>query len=169
MGYVLGVDFGTSFTAAVAYSAGSSRVVTLGKRAGAVPTATYVREDGTLIHGEDAFLVGAHDPERLVRNLKRRLADSAPIVVAGRSFTAVELCAAYLRWVVDAAATSEGAPADALLFTHPANWRSVRLDQFREALRLAGLTNVHFAAEPFAAAAFHAITGQVSPGDLVAV
>ena len=72
MGYVLGVDFGTSFTAAVAYSAGSSRVVTLGKRAGAVPTATYVREDGTLIHGEDAFLVGAHDPERLVRNLKRR-------------------------------------------------------------------------------------------------
>ena len=93
MGYVLGVDFGTSFTAAVAFSGGASRVVTLGKRAGAVPTATFVREDGTLIHGEDAYLVGAHDPDRLVRNLKRRLADSAPIMVAGRSYTATELTA----------------------------------------------------------------------------
>ena len=41
MGYVLGVDFGTSFTAAVAYSAGASRGGALGERAGAVPPATF--------------------------------------------------------------------------------------------------------------------------------
>ena len=169
MGYVLGVDFGTSFTAAVAHSGGVSRVVTLGKRAGAVPTATFVREDGSLIHGEDAYLVGVHDPERLVRNLKRRLADSAPITVAGRTFSATELTSAYLRWVVDAASMSEGGPPDRLLFTHPANWRSVRLEQFRGCLAAAGLADVSFAAEPFAAAAFHSIGNRLGTGDLIGV
>ena len=169
MGYVLGVDFGTSFTAAVAYASGASRVVTLGKRAGAVPTATFVREDGTLIHGEDAYLVGAHDPDRLVRNLKRRLADPAAVRVGGRSYPPATLISAYLRWVVDAASRSEGAPPDRLLFTHPANWRSLRLDQFRQALAEGGLTEVSFASEPFAAAAFHAVSGQVNLGDLIGV
>ncbi len=169
MGYVLGVDFGTSFTAAVAVSNGASRVVTLGKRAGAVPTATFLREDGTLIHGEDAYLVGAHDPDRLVRNLKRRLSDRAPVQVGDRSYPVTELVSAYLRWVVDAASISEGAAPDRLLFTHPANWRSVRLEQFRICLSDAGLSEVSFAPEPFAAAAFHSVSGDVSVGDLIGV
>ncbi|MFN0028953.1 MAG: SUMF1/EgtB/PvdO family nonheme iron enzyme [Acidimicrobiales bacterium] len=169
MGYVLGVDFGTSFTAAVAVSNGASRVVTLGKRAGAVPTATFLREDGTLIHGEDAYLVGAHDPDRLIRNLKRRLADPAPVQIGDRSYPVTELVSAYLRWVVEAAVMSEGGTPDRLLFTHPANWRSVRLELFRSCLTQAGLAEVSFAPEPFAAAAFHSVSGDVSVGDLMAV
>src|SRR6476619_6629020 len=85
MSYVLGLDFGTSFTAAAAADPDgrSARVVTLGNRAAAVPSVVFVRPDGSLLAGEDAYLRGASEPTRLVRNLKRRLGDRSPIVLGG--------------------------------------------------------------------------------------
>ena len=87
MSYVLGLDFGTSFTAAAAADPDGRRrpgCVTLGNRAAAVPSVVLVRPDGSLLAGEDAYLRGAVEPARLVRNLKRRLGDRAPIVLGHR-------------------------------------------------------------------------------------
>src|SRR5436190_13819665 len=139
MSYVLGVDFGTSFTAAAAADpAGrSARVVPLGYRAAAVPSVVLVRPDGSLLAGEDAYLRGASEPSRLIRNLKRRLGDRAPIVIGaattaagvqagaggpggeGASFQPEELVAGYLRWVVGRVAEREGGSPQRLVLTHP--------------------------------------------------
>src|SRR4051794_37919577 len=83
MSYVLGVDFGTSFTAAAAADPDgrSARVVTLGNRAAAVPSVVLVRPDGSLLAGEGAYLRGASEPSRLARTLKRRRGAGAPIVL----------------------------------------------------------------------------------------
>ena len=180
MSYVLGLDFGTSFTAAAAADPDgrSARVVTLGNRAAAVPSVVLVRPDGSLLAGEDAYLRGASEPARLVRNLKRRLGDRAPIVLGagaaragtaagtaagtpagpggpggeGTSFRPEDLVAGYLRWVVGRVAEREGGSPQRLVLTHPANWRSLRLDAYRRAAVAAGLEDAVFVTEPYAAA-----------------
>lgn len=188
MSYVLGLDFGTSFTAAAAADPNgrSARVVTLGNRAAAVPSVVFVRPDGSLLAGEDAYLRGASEPTRLVRNLKRRLGDRSPIVLGGAtsyggaanglggpggegaSFAPEELVAGYLRWVIGRVAEREGGTPQRLVLTHPANWRSLRLDAYRRAAAAAGLDGALFVTEPYAAAAFHAAVHPLPAGAVVA-
>ncbi len=167
MTYGLGLDFGTTFTAAAVERDGVVKVATLGNRAGAVPAAVFVRADGTLLHGEDAFMRGASEPLGLIRNLKRRLGDSTAIEVEGRRLVTAELVADHLRWAVDRVAEQEGGPPERLVITHPASWRSSRLAGLRAAIDLAGL-DYTFATEPHAAAAFHAESHPVEVGDLLA-
>ncbi|MDH4146202.1 MAG: Hsp70 family protein [Acidimicrobiia bacterium] len=170
MTYVLGVDFGTTFSAAATRSPndGSTRVVTLGNRSGAVPSAVFVRTDGTLLHGEDAYLRGSGEPEQLVRHLKRRLGDGRPVSVGQTTYSPEQLVAAYLRWMVDKVSEREGGPPERIVATHPASWRSVRLQGFRQAIELAGLSGVSLATEPYAAAVHHATVTHLDEGDLVA-
>ena len=167
MSYALGLDFGTTFTAAAIHRNGVVQVATLGNRAGAVPAAVFVRPEGSLLHGEDAFMRGASEPLRLVRNLKRRLGDTSTIEVAGDSFDPAVLVADHLSWAVQQVAEQEGGPAERFVMTHPASWRSSRLDELRRAISLAGLEPILFA-EPHAAATFHAESYPLAVGDLIA-
>ncbi len=167
MGYSLGLDFGTSFTAAAIEEGGVVRVATLGNRAGAVPAVVFVREDRTLLHGEDAFLRGSGEPLRLIRNLKRRLGDPRPVIVQGEQYDPLDLIADHLRWAYDRVVELEGGPPDVVVLGHPASWRASRLEYFYEAVRRAGL-KPQYVAEPHAAAMFHAGGHPLAVGDLVA-
>ncbi len=167
MGYSLGLDFGTSFTAAAIEEGGVVRVATLGNRAGAVPAVVFVREDRTLLHGEDAFLRGSGEPLRLIRNLKRRLGDSHPVIVQGEQYDPLDLIADHLRWAYDRVVELEGGPPDVVVLGHPASWRASRLEYFYEAVRRAGL-KPQYVTEPHAAAMFHAGGHPLAVGDLVA-
>ncbi len=167
MGYSLGLDFGTSFTAAAIEEGGVVRVATLGNRAGAVPAVVFVREDRSLLHGEDAFLRGSGEPLRLIRNLKRRLGDPRPVIVQGEQYDPLDLIADHLRWAYDRVVELEGGPPDVVVLGHPASWRASRLEYFYDAVRRAGLTP-QYVTEPHAAAMFHAGSHPLAVGDLVA-
>ena len=167
MSYALGLDFGTSFTAAAVEQDNVVRVATLGNRAGAVPASVFLRPDGSLIHGEEAFMRGASEPLRLVRKLKRRLGDSPNIQVSGTTVEPMQLVADHLRWAVTRVAEREGGPPDRLVLTHPASWRSSRLEGFLKAVERAEL-DPEFVTEPHAAAMFHAESHPLAVGDLVA-
>ena len=52
MGYALGLDLGTTFTAAAIYRNGRAEMVSLGNRASVIPSLVFLRED-------EAILVGA--------------------------------------------------------------------------------------------------------------
>ena len=169
MSYTLGLDFGTSFTAAAVRPAGgAARVVTLGNRSSAVPARVFVRDDGSLLHGDEAEMRGAANPERLVTNLKRRLGQRA-IVVDRAEQDPVELAAAHLRWAVDRVSETEGGSPDHVVLTHPASWRSPQVDRFRAAVERAGITSFSLVPEPHAAALFHAERTQLAAGQLLGV
>src|SRR4249920_2048133 len=127
MGYQLGIDLGTTWTAAaICRSDGHRRaepeVVTLGTRSAAVPSVLFVAPDGSIVVGEAAERRALTHPDRVIREFKRRIGDPTPIIVGGRAWTPQDLSACLVRWVVSRVAEREGGPPTRIALTHPASW-----------------------------------------------
>ena len=171
-GYVLGIDVGTTRTAAAitrpGMRAGVAEPVALGDRSSAVPSVLYIADDGSVIVGEAAERRAATEPAHVVREFKRRIGDPTPVVVAGRAWAPEELSARLTRWVIDRTARREGGPAGRIAVTHPASWGKHKLDMFGAALARQGLP-VSFLSEPQAAALHYAAVERVEPGSTIAV
>ncbi|GAA1309866.1 Hsp70 family protein [Pseudonocardia xinjiangensis] len=173
MGYQLGIDLGTTYTsAAVCRSPGQvwaePEVVTLGTRSSIVPSVLFVAPEGSVVVGDAAERRALTDPDRVIREFKRRIGDPTPILVAGRAWAPEELSALLVRWVVDRVAEREGGPADRIAVTHPASWGTHKKDLLAEALADHGLT-VTFLAEPQAAALHYAAAERIPAGSAIAV
>jgi|GEM_PF-534995 len=169
MGYHLGVDLGTTFTAAAAMNGGAPTMVGLGNRSLQIPSVLYFHPDGTVLVGEAAELRSSSDPTHAVREFKRRIGDPVPILVGGRPFSAQALSGRLLRWVVDKATEQLGAPPSDITLTYPANWAHFKIDLLRQVAVLADVNAVRACSEPEAAALQYASKTTVNPGDRIAV
>src|SRR4051794_10584949 len=173
MSYQLGIDLGTTYTAAAVCRSSDRRwvepeVVTLGTRNATVPSVLFLPPDGTVVIGEAAERRALTDPDRVVREFKRRIGDPTPVVVGGRPWAPEELSSRLVRWVVDRVAEREGGPAGSIAVTHPASWGTHKKELLARALGGQGLT-VTFLAEPQAAALHYAAAERVEPGSTIAV
>jgi molecular chaperone DnaK (HSP70) len=166
MSYQLGIDFGTTFTAAVLCRAGEPEVVDLGAGRAAVPSVLHLGADGAVTVGEAAPLLS--DPERTVRAPKRRIGDPAPVVLGGEPWPAEDLAARLVRWVVDRAAEQAGGPAARIALAHPATWGAHTLERLAAALAGQGL-GVTFLPEAQAAVVAHAAGAPPRAGAALAV
>src|SRR5262245_6689107 len=172
--YALGIDLGTTFTAASVWRDGHAEIASLGSRAAAIPSVVLLREDETFVTGESADRRGLTEPHRVAREFKRRLGDTTPILLGGVPYSAEALMARLLRSVLDEVSTREGGPPSATCVSHPANWGPYKTDLLRQAVRLAGLDAgldrpVRYTTEPEAAAVFYARQQRIEPGAVVAV
>jgi actin-like ATPase involved in cell morphogenesis len=168
--YALGIDLGTTFTAAATWRNGHAETQSLGSRAAAIPSVVLLRDDETFLTGEGANRRGLSEPHRVAREFKRRLGDTTPILLGGVPYSAEALMARLLRSVVDEVATREGGKPAAICISHPANWGPYKTDLLRQAIRLAGLEEpVTLTTEPEAAAVFYAHQQRIEPGAIVAV
>jgi molecular chaperone DnaK len=171
VGYDLGVDLGTTFTAAATLRDGHAEIATLGTRSPTIPSVAFLPADGELLVGEAAARRGAVAPERMAREFKRRMGDPTPIVLGGSPRPATALTAALLAHVVTAVAGEQGGNPDHLIVTCPANWGPFKRDLLGQAVDEAGVRRggVTIVSEPEAVAAHYAATARVEPGQLVAV
>jgi YVTN family beta-propeller protein len=169
VGYQLGVDLGTTFTAAAVNRDGRTEVVTLGTRALQIPSVVYLREDGELLVGEPAERRSVTAPGRIAREFKRRMGDPTPILLGGTPFSAHALTGKLLREVVEVVTAGEGGPPDAIVVTYPANWGEYKKELLEQAIRHADIGSARTAIEPEAAAVFYASTTRVEPGEVIAV
>ncbi|MCD2188610.1 Hsp70 family protein, partial [Actinomycetospora soli] len=173
--YRLGIDLGTTYTAAaVSRPAGGSawgepEIVALGSRSASVSSVLYLAPDGTVLVGESAERRARTEPERVVRQFKRRIGDDVPLVVGDAVHTAQELAARMARWVTDKVAEREGGPAETVAVTHPASWGGHKRELLATALREVGLPATTFLPEPQAAAVAYAAKEHVGTGGAVAV
>jgi len=166
MSYQLGIDFGTTFTAAAVRRAdGEPEVVPLGARDGTVSSVLHLARDERVTVGEAAAGLAGIDPTRVVRALKRHVGEPDPVVVGGHPWTAEELSARLLRWVVDRVVEQEGDRPARIALAHPLSWDARTLERLAAAAASHGL-GVTFVAEPVAVV--HA-DGSAAPGDTVAV
>jgi molecular chaperone DnaK len=168
--YVIGVDLGTTFTAAALWRERHAEIVSLGGRAAAIPSVLLLREDGTFLAGEAAARRAVLEPNRVAREFKRRLGDTVPILLGGTPVNAENLMARLLKTVVAEVTAREGGPPAKICVCHPANWGTYKIDLLSGAIRAAGLeVPVTFTTEPEAAAAFYSQQQRIEPGSVVAV
>ncbi|MDH3302970.1 MAG: Hsp70 family protein [Acidimicrobiia bacterium] len=167
--YHVGVDLGTTYVGAGILRDGRPEVVTLGARSAVVPSVLYFREDGDVLVGEPANRRGLTDPSRVVREFKRRVGDSTPMVVGSTPYSAEALLARLLRFVHDEVVKRQGSTPTSITVTHPANWGAYKIDVLQQAVRMADVGEVETLAEPVAAAIHYAATERLEPGGAVAV
>ena len=168
MTYALGVDLGTTYTAAAIHRDGRIEMVTLGDRAASVPSVIFLKEDETILTGEAARRRGLTEPERVAREFKRRVGDPAPLLLGHTPYSAEALLSKLLRWTVDTVTEREGEPPSHITVTHPANWGPFKKDLLGQAIRMADL-EADTITEPEAAAVYYASNERVEAGAVIAV
>ncbi|HEV8535328.1 MAG TPA: Hsp70 family protein [Candidatus Limnocylindria bacterium] len=169
MKYALGVDLGTTYTAAAVGDASGVAPFALGSSATAIPSIVFVREDGEVLVGEAAERRATVEPARAAREFKRRLGDQTPIVVGGTPFGAEALMARLLSFVISRVSEERGERPSLVVFTHPATYGPYKLDLVREVARLAEVESLTLLSEPQAAAIHYSTTTRVASGELIAV
>src|ERR1700754_1232659 len=112
MSYLLGIDVGTTRTAAAIGRSGArpgdTEILNLGDRSSAVPSVLYIGDVGAVIVGDAAERRAVSSPDHVVREFKRRIGDSTPILVAGRPWAPEELSARLGGWGGDPGAQRAG-------------------------------------------------------------
>ncbi len=168
--YALGIDLGTTFSAAATWRDGRAEVASLGSRGAAIPSVVLLREDETMVTGEAANRRGLTEPHRVAREFKRRMGDTTPILLGGTPYSAEALSGRMLRSMVDEVVAREGGQPSAICVCHPANWGPYKTDLLRQAVRIADLEPpVTLITEPEAAAVFYAHQQRLPAGAVVAV
>lgn len=169
--YALGVDLGTTFSAAAIGRGSNAEPLQLGTDAAQIPSVVVLKEDGEVLVGDAADRRAALEPARAAREFKRRLGDPVPIVIGGQTQSVESLMAHMLREIVRVATEREGEAPSMVVLTHPANYSDYKRGALLEAARLAGLepSRVQLLTEPEAAAISYSRQQQIAPGEVVAV
>ena len=169
MVYRLGVDLGTTFTAAAVDDGSGPSMLGLGNRALTVPSVVFLASDGTFHFGEAADRRAASEPTRAAREFKRRIGDTVPILLAGQPYSPQALSAKLLSWVVSVAAERQGGPPEEVVVTYPANWGGYKRELLDQLVSLADVPRALTCTEPEAAATQYASRARLAAGDRVAV
>lgn len=169
MSYGLGIDLGTTRTAAAVHRDGITAVVTLGVQSATMPSAVFVPDDGPVLVGEAALRRGLGEPTRIAREFKRRMGDSEPLLIGGAPWSPTALTTRLLDAVLGVVTEREGGPPARVVLTHPANWGPFKTALLAEAARASGLDDAALRSEPEAAALHYAGQARVPTGALVAV
>ncbi|MFC0507867.1 Hsp70 family protein [Micromonospora costi] len=160
MPYVLGIDIGSTTTAAtLARRRGASwtrpEVVPLDAGAAALPSVLHLGADGTLVVGEP----GTDDGNRTARGFVHRVGDDVPLLLAGEACPPQLLTAVLATWVVERVLHREGEPAEAVVLSHPAGWGRHRRELLQGALWELGQTTVTLLPRTVTVAESHAARG----------
>ncbi|PRY46511.1 Hsp70 family protein [Umezawaea tangerina] len=158
MPYVLGVDVGTTRTAAaICRLARVGRpeveVVGLGGPGGGVSSTLRLTPEGDYVVGDPG------DPLLTATGFARRVGDDVPVLL-GQDWVAPEdLTALMVMYVAAQVAEREGEQATHVAVTHPADWGQHRKDLLAQALRQVGIERPTLVAEPIAAVENHLAAG----------
>lgn len=174
MSYALGIDIGTSYTAAgfnttTASSTAPPEVLPLGRNTVATPSVVTLDDDLNVLVGDAAVRRAVERPDRVVREFKRRIGDEVPYSIGDVDVAAEDIYAIVAEWVVERAAERLGERPATITMTHPATWGEFRIGLVRDALAARGLAHVELLTEPEAAAMHYATKSHVEPGAALAV
>lgn len=168
MAWVLGIDFGTSFTSAAICAEGRPEPIEIdGQRR--IPSVVLVDEDGSIVVGAAAERLSATRPGRTLREPKRRLGEPTPVVLGGEPYSVVDLVGALLAEILAEAERHMGSQPSEIRLTHPASWGRPRLTELRRAAAVAGMASVTLVPEPVAAAVAYAADSPSTAHGYVAV
>src|SRR4051812_2399888 len=99
--YALGIDLGTTFSAAAVWRAGHAEICELGSKAAVIPSVVLLREDASVLTGDAANRRATSEPHRVAREFKRRIGDTTPLLLGGTPYSAEALTARLLKAIME--------------------------------------------------------------------
>ncbi len=169
MSYVLGVDLGTTFTAAAIADAGDVvRPMQFDGSNTSLPSVVFRDQGGEMMVGADAVAGARREPGRAAVEFKRRFGDPTPLVLGSTPYGAEALTGRLLKAVIDQARVDQGVDPTIVVLTHPANWGPYKIELLGESARTAGVVAPRFVPEPVAAAS-HLAESSSADGGTIAV
>lgn len=167
--YFLGIDLGTTYSAAAVSFDGRGEIAHLGSRSPTIPSVAFIREDGEIIVGEPAQRRALTEPGRAASEFKRRLGDPTPLLLAGTPFSPERLMARLLAIIVEHVAEERGSRPAMIAVTHPASYGPYKLDLLQQMVDQAEVGLVRFLPEPVAAALHYASQEKIEEGSILAI
>lgn len=177
MGHQLGIDLGTTFTAAAMAEGGSVRMVNFQSGRYTIPSVVFYSPEGEWFFGDNAERRALADPTRVEREFKRRFGDSQKRIIGKRApgeeigeFSVDEITTHLLGYVLDTCKERAGSEPDHVCLTHPADWDIHRKGLLRTVARENGLApRLLMLSEPEAAAVQYVAEKGLEPGQILAV
>jgi YVTN family beta-propeller protein len=169
----LGVDFGTSNTAASVISGFDEAQLLPYRNSTVMPSAVFVETPSVIHVGEPALERGAGDPDRLIAAPKRWIAARHPVLhVCGEALAPEHVVTAILHETVSRAHDLGGDELPAgIALTHPESWQPRQVQVLTAAAAAIGYppNRIRTIPESHAAAHCYQQTSPMPPGDHLAV
>ncbi len=156
MAKIIGIDLGTSNTAAAVMEGGRGTIIPSAEGSSiggkAFPSYVAFTKDGQRLVGEPARRQAIANPEGTVTAFKRRMGENYKFNLRGQEFTPQQLSAFVLQKVKKDAEAFLGEPVEKAVITVPAYFNDNQRQATKDAGRIAGLDVVRLVNEPTAAA-----------------
>ncbi len=161
MAKIIGIDLGTSNTAAAVMEGGKVTIIpsaegtSLGGKA--FPSYVAFAKDGQMLVGEPARRQAVANPEGTVSAFKRKMGTDFKYHISGKEFTPPQLAAYLLQKVKRDAEAFLGEKVEKAVITVPAYFNDNQRQATKDAGTIAGLEVVRLVNEPTAAALAYGI------------
>ncbi|MCX6694813.1 MAG: molecular chaperone DnaK, partial [Candidatus Altiarchaeota archaeon] len=153
---IIGIDLGTSNSAAAAMMGGRPTIIpstegtTLGGKA--FPSYVAFTKDGQRLVGEPARRQAASNPERTIMAIKRKMGTDYRITIDNKTYTPQEISAMILQKIKEDAEAFLGDKVTEAVITVPAYFNDNQRTATKDAGKIAGLEVKRIINEPTAAA-----------------
>ena len=156
MAKIIGIDLGTSNTAAAVMEGGRGTIIPSAEGSSiggkAFPSYVAFTKDGQRLVGEPARRQAIANPDGTVTAFKRKMGENYKFNLRGQEFTPQQLSAFVLQKVKKDAEAFLGEPVEKAVITVPAYFNDNQRQATKDAGRIAGLDVVRLVNEPTAAA-----------------
>ncbi|MFX1595154.1 MAG: Hsp70 family protein, partial [Promethearchaeota archaeon] len=143
MGKIIGIDLGTSNSAAAVLVGGKPTIIpsaeglTLGGKA--FPSVVAFTKDSQRLVGEPARRQAISNPDRTITAIKRKMGTSYTVNIDGKNYTPQEISAMILRKIKEDASAYLGEEITDAIITVPAYFNDNQRQATKDAGRIAGL------------------------------
>jgi len=156
MGKIIGIDLGTSNSAAAVLIGGKPTIIpsaegnTIGGKA--FPSVVAFTKDDQRLVGEPARRQAISNPDRTITAIKRKMGTSYKVTIDGKNYTPQEISAMILRKIKEDASAYLGEEVTEAIITVPAYFNDNQRQATKDAGKIAGLNVKRLINEPTAAA-----------------
>ncbi len=169
MAYKLGLDLGTTASAAAINIDGDVSMCTVTHQDLVIPSVVHLGTDATVLVGEAAERRARTDPAGVAREFKRRFGDPLPLILNGSPVAANDLMLALATHLVNEVSAQRGEGPQEIAVSHPANWGDYKVALLSDTIANSSLPKHTLITEPEAAAIHGATQERIIPGSVIAV
>jgi molecular chaperone DnaK len=152
---VLGIDLGTTNSAAAIYEGGRATVIPSAEgptMAGKMfPSVVAFTKEGQLLIGEPAKRQATANPEGTIYEIKRKMGTDYKVTIGGKEYTPQQISAFILQKIKKDAETYLGVPIKKAVITVPAHFNDNQRQATKDSGEIAGFEVMRIINEPTAA------------------